>query len=327
MNHPFVKVAASLMLFALFCPLTQAGEKQLLPGHIPKAVTALKLQAIGRLPATDSMQLAIGLPLRNQENFHNFLKDLYTPGNANFRKYLTAPQFAEKFGPTEQDYQTLIKFAETNGLTVTGTHPNRKLLDVTASVADIERVFHVTLRTYQHPTEDRTFFAPDAEPTLDLAVPVRAISGMDNYVLPHHLKGNKATRAAPVTGLRYDQGGSGPSGYYNAKDLRNAYAPSVSYNGSGQSVGLLEFSGYYANLVTEYEKTNNLPTPYPTLTTVLLDGANGNPASDVNYPYAYEEVELDIEMAIAMAPGLSSVIVYELPPPLISSRAILTFAL
>jgi subtilase family serine protease len=48
---------------------------------------------------------------------------------------------------------------------------------------------------------------------------------------------------------------------------------------------------------------------------VLLDGASGNPLANTNYPTAYEEVELDIEMAIAMAPGLKSVIVYELPPP------------
>jgi subtilase family serine protease len=293
----------------------QAAERQILHGHVPRAVTDLKLPAIGRLPATTTLQLAIGLPLRNKEGFNNFLKDLYTPGSPNFRKYLTSPQFTEKFGPTEQDYQTLIEFARTNGLTVTCTHPNRKLLDIKASVADIERVFHVTMRLYQHPTEARTFFAPDVEPSLDLTVPVLAISGLDSYIIPHHLKLKPVAAAGVANGTRYYQGGTGPDGEYTAKDLRTAYAPSVIYTGSGQSVGLLEFSGYYANLITLYEKTNNLPTPYPTLTTVLLDGASGNPATDTNYPLAYEEVELDIEMAIAMAPGLNSVIVYELPPP------------
>jgi hypothetical protein len=36
------------------------------------------------------------------------------------------------------------------GLVVTGTHPNRTLLDVSGAVEDIERVFGVTMRLCQH---------------------------------------------------------------------------------------------------------------------------------------------------------------------------------
>jgi hypothetical protein len=38
----------------------------------------------------------------------------------------------------------------------------------------------VTLRVYQHPTEKRMFHAPAAEPSLNLAVPILSISGLDN---------------------------------------------------------------------------------------------------------------------------------------------------
>jgi subtilase family serine protease len=57
------------------------------------------------------------------------------------------------------------------------------LLDVTGSVANIEKVFHLTMRVYQHPTEARTFYAPDVEPSLDLAVPVLNIGGLNNYTM------------------------------------------------------------------------------------------------------------------------------------------------
>ncbi len=313
MNSKLFKLLALIILCALNSQLATvfaqgtmvAGGRQTLRGHVPRAVTDLKLQPIGRLPGAATLHLAIGLPMRNQESFKEFLKDLYTPGSPTFRKYLTPRQFTERFGPTEQDYQALIEFARSSGLTVTGTHPNRKLLDITASVADIERVFHVTMRLYQHPTEARAFYAPDVEPSLDLTVPVLAISGLDNYIIPHHLKVRAVTHAAGEKRIRYDQGGTGPEGSYSPKDLRAAYVPGVPYNGSGQSVGLLEFSGYNANLVVLYELTNKLSAPYPSLTPVQLDGANGSPTA--------EEATLDIEMAIAMAPGLNSVIVYELP--------------
>ena len=38
---------------------------------------------------------------------------------------------------------------------------------------------------YQHPAENRTFYAPDREPTLDLPFPLWHISGLDNYSIPH----------------------------------------------------------------------------------------------------------------------------------------------
>jgi hypothetical protein len=86
-------------------------------------------------------------------------------------------------------------------------------------------------------------------------------------------------------------------------DFRAAYAPGVVLTGSGQAVGLFELDGYYASDITAYEASNGLPNV--TLTNVLLDGFTGPPDG------GDDEVSLDIEMAISMAPGLSQVIVYE----------------
>ncbi len=77
-------------------------------------------------------------------------------------------EFTERFGPTEEDYAAVIRFAEQNGLTVTGTFPNRLVVNVAGSVANIERAFQVTMGSYQHPTEQRAFYSPDREPSADL---------------------------------------------------------------------------------------------------------------------------------------------------------------
>jgi len=65
----------------------------------------------------------------------------------------------------------------------------------------------------------------------------------------------------------------------------------------------LELDGYYTSDITNYEYQAGL-TNVP-LQNVLIDSYSGN--AGVNNA----EVALDIEMAIAMAPGLSKVIVYE----------------
>src|SRR5437867_13222225 len=66
-----------------------AAERQPLHGHVPAAVANLKLEPAGRLPATNCLHLAIGLPLRNREPLTNLLQRIYDPANPDFRKYLT----------------------------------------------------------------------------------------------------------------------------------------------------------------------------------------------------------------------------------------------
>jgi hypothetical protein len=277
---------------------------QMLHGHVPAVVA--QLQPVSNLSGSERLHLAIGLPLRNQAMLTELLQRIYNPASPDYHHYLTPEQFAEMFGPTEQDYQAVITFAKSHRLTVTGTHPNRMLLDVDGSVTDIEKAMHVTMHVYRHPKEARTFYAPDVEPSLDLAVPVLGISGLDNYELPRPRL--IATPLANVTNVT-PNAGSGPGGTYMGNDFRAAYVPDSSLTGSGQIVGLLQFDGYTASDITYYESQAGLPNI--TLTNVLIDGASGNPSGDGGEV----EVSLDIEMAISMAPGLSEVVVYIAPNP------------
>ena len=282
----------------------QTTGKQRLHGHLPEAVARFHLQPTGRLSATQHLNLAIGLPLRNEAALDSLLQQIYDPASPNFRHYLTPEQFTERFGPTEQDYQAVIDFAKANGLTVTGRHPNRVVLDVSAPAADVERVFHVTLHTYRHPSDARDFYAPDVEPSIDLAVPILQVSGLNNYSLPHPSLTVKAVM--PTSGVTPGSG-SGPGSTYMGNDFRAAYAPGTSLTGSNQSVALVQFDGYDSNNIAAYISLAGL-TNYPiSLTNVPVNGGVSVPGDGNG------EVCLDIEMVIAMAPGVSKIIVYEAP--------------
>jgi hypothetical protein len=306
---------ALITVFWLWSSLPAQAAQQVLKGHVP-AITK-RLTSIGRLESSRRLDLAIGLPLRNRENLTNLLQQLYQPSQANFRHYLTADQFTSSFGPSEEDYKAVTEFAKSHGLIVKTTHPNRTLLDVSGSVADIEKAFHIKMQVYKHPVEARTFFAPDVEPSLDLDTPVLAISGLDDYVRPrpqmHLLKQSHAPPVRPLGGGG-GRGGGGDGAYggpFFGSDFRAAYAAGVSLDGTGQSLGLFELSGYYPDDITSFESEAGLETSV-TLQNILVDGFDGD---DTNMDYAIE-VTGDIEMAISMAPNLSSVLVYEGPTPL-----------
>lgn len=290
-----------LIYFAVFPLAAPAALQALLSDHVPPAVASMR--AVGQLPATESLELVVGLPLRNPDELKQLLDDIYNPASPQFRHYLTPEEFTRRFGPSEADYRTLIDFVESNHLFVRGTHPNRTLLDIRGQAADIERLLHVNLRVYQHDVENRLFFAPDREPSVDLPIRLLHIGGLDNYRLPRPKLRPNVPEAA--SGIPQPKVGSGLGGSFMGYDFRAAYVPGVSLTGAGQSIGLVEFGGYYSNDIVAYELQAGLP---PTvLTNVLLEGYGGEPAGG----NGSIEVPLDIEMSIAMAPGLSQVIVYE----------------
>lgn len=267
--------------------------------HVRQEIASGRAPMLNRLPSNQSLQLNIALPLRNEPELDELLRDLYNPESVLYRQFLSVQEFTERFGPTEQDYDEVIRFARQNGLRVTGTFANRMVLNVEGSVADVERAFQVQMATYQHPTENRTFYAPDREPTPDLAVPLWHISGLDNFSIPHPVS---LRRSLEIKG---DTTGSGPNGYFLGSDMRAAYYGGTALTGSGQSVGLLEFAGYnVADVKTYFNKVGQ-----PLNVTVTGVSTDGSPLSCTGRCDDTEQV-LDIEVAISMAPGLNQVRVY-----------------
>src|SRR4030095_156312 len=126
----------------------------------------------------------MALTLRNEAKLDDVLKKLYDPKSGLYHQFLSVEEFTARFGPTEQDYAEVTQFAEENGLKVTGTYENRMVVNVTGSVGDIEKAFHVTMNSYQHPTEKRAFYSADREPSPELGVKLWHITGLDNFFTP-----------------------------------------------------------------------------------------------------------------------------------------------
>ena len=302
MNKPSLRALAALLSAALLV-LSNTGHAQQplqkLHSHVRPVVANGQAILMGEVPSTQRLNLAIMLPLRNPAELTALLGRLHDPASADYHRYLSVAQFTTQFGPTEQDYQQVIEFAKANGLTVTRTPANRLLVDISGSAGQIEAALHVKMGLYQHPTENRTFYSPDREPSLALGVPVWHIAGLNDYSIPHP----RLLKAALKPLARGNVTGSGPDGSYRPADMRAAYYGGSALTGSGQSVGMLEFGGYEMADVTGDEGGVSYSVP---IVNVPVDGASATGTDD-------GEQALDIAQAIGMAPGLSSVRVYIAP--------------
>jgi len=305
-----VKIAFCALLALALPGMAAAQQSKTLGGHVPAAVSRLHLQPIGELPADTNLNLAISLPVQNESGLNSLLSQIYDPASTNYHHYLQPGEFGRRFGPSAADYQKVIDFAKAHNLAVIGSYSNKMLLDVSGKASDIENAFQVKLRTYHHPVENRTFFAPDTDPVVDSTVPISHISGLDNYVIPRPLLKEMPLNQIPHSAKAYL--GSGPGGTYLGKDFRAAYVPGVKLDGTGQSVALFELDGYFTADILNYETQAGLPNL--NVTNVSVNG--GVPAPT---PFGDPEVSLDIEMVISVATNASAVIVYEAPNGVLNS--------
>jgi uncharacterized repeat protein (TIGR01451 family) len=295
-----VKVSAALAIVGVLMPTTRleaagSAATQPLKSHVPKITRALT--PTGDLADTERMHISIVLPWRNQDALKTLLDSLYDPTNPNYRKFLTPQKFTEQFGPTQEDYAALRKYAADNQLKVVSTAENRSRLTLELAAGDVKKLLNINLKLYKHPTEGRSFYAPDREPSLNLQVPVLRVEGLDNLNVPKpmfHRNALPSTR--PLLG-------SGSGGNYLGADFRDAYVPGVTLTGSGQSVALFELDGYFPGDISAYQTLASLNGVV--LTNVLVDGYSG--AAGFNNG----EVALDIEMVVALANGVDKILVYE----------------
>jgi hypothetical protein len=283
-------------LFFLFAGFTSAspapGGRNPIPGS---QIAALK----GKTPlgATDGQQtlhLIISLNLSDPAGLKALIAAQNDRHSPLYHQYLTPQQFTERFAPSQASVDAVVAFLRGQGLTVQSVAANRLSIDAVGTVAAVEQAFQVQISNYS--LNGKTVYAPSTTPSVpaSLAGKILNIGGLDNVSTPHRL-GSLAPQAPAL----------GPGGGYTPSELRTAYDMNslISHaDGTGQTVGIIELDGYIPSDINTYLSFYNLGSAK--YTNVLLDGADGNPTS----AGGAIEVELDMEVVSAIAPGANQTI-------------------
>ncbi|WP_165864557.1 protease pro-enzyme activation domain-containing protein [Capsulimonas corticalis] len=267
--------------------------------------------AVGAVSSTQTVNLALGLPVHDQQGLDDLINRLYDPKDPLYGKYLKPAEFAQRFSPTQEQYDALAAYYQARGFQVTGRHANRLLLDVSAPASVVSSTFGVKLGYYQEPS-GRVFYSADREPEVPTpsGVPVATVIGLDNaaVIQTFHRALSPVDRMTVTPSI-----GTGLGGGLSPSDIKHAYSlDSVTQTGTGQKLALVELDGYDPADVTTYETTYGL-THVP-LQDVSVDNASGPP----NSPDGQGEVTLDIELQAALAPGAAKILVYRGQPTVVS---------
>jgi len=302
MIRRFSVCVLALVAMMLVVSMVGQAQTQLMTRHVREVTQNGQATMVGRLPATQTMRFGIVLALRHQPELENFLQEVYDPSSPSYRHFVTVKEFTARFGPSQEDYDAVIRFAAAHGFTVIGGSRDGMNVQLKGTVASVEKALHVTMGVYQHPTENRTFFAPDREPSVDLPFQLWHISGLDNYSIPRTSLVHRDSRAhANVVK------GSCPGGYYCGSDMRAAYYNGGTLTGTGQNIALLELAGTDLADLTAYYKNVGQTEPY---TPTLISTGGYSTTCVIGSGCQDSEQTLDMTQAMGMAPGSKMLYMY-----------------
>jgi subtilase family serine protease len=298
-----VAVAASLVALAL--PLTtlsaNASEaRTVVPGLAPVPTH----DTVVNRAITTSFDLA--LTQRHRGALSAYIASLSNTGSANYHRYLTPAQYAQRYGASSATVNALRSYFTSYGLRVGALSAGRDIMRVTGSTTDIAHAFDAPLETVRlsNGLLDAHFTSSASLPHA-LAGDVTAVAGLDTTVplttnlnVSHDV--DSVATACPAAG---SSTGTTPNsvGGYTVQQQASLYGFSAAWSsghtGVGQTIGVYELASYDASDAATYFSCYGLS---PTVTSINVDGG---PTSSDNGGSAPDEATLDVEESAAFAPG------------------------
>jgi hypothetical protein len=336
--RPLICVAATLAALAAPLPAQTSPSSQtvVVPSRIVQPVDdgarvtlhgyihPLAKAANDRGAAPDStplqrIHLVLQRSTSQEASLRQLIAGMHTPGDANYHKWLTPAQFGQQFGPSDQDVSVVTSWLASHGFEVTGVKAGKQVIEFNGSVAQMRAAFGTQIHKYV--VNGETHYATANEPQIPAAL-APVVSGFatlnnfrvkkDSHVLGQASFDAKTHTVKPTWTYGNSNGVNfvvSPQDFGVQYDLPNpllnaGYA-GTKYDGTGQSLAIINDANINIDLVNQFRTLFGLPANPPT---VIIDG-NDPGVEGINNPdgpnYDSDEAYIDVEWSGAVAPGAS----------------------
>ena len=291
----------------------------------PPPISPPRLALLGQAPAVQPVEFEVVLPLRNPSGLDALLAAQQDPTSAQYHRWLTPAEFAERFGPGTAALNSVAATLRLFGMQVT---VQSRSLHVLGSAAQANLAFNLNLsmaantRGQHRLVTTRPITLPATLSGAGALVPAFSQGAFEAAPMIHRAAGGYIHRAAGG----YGQGGAGagmPGYFYN--DLKQAYGyPSYQatigqgrtqrLDGTGANVAIIMASDVLDSDITAVFDAMQFKSNAGQSADPALAGrrsVNGGAAFSAANP-ASEEATLDVEQVLGGAPG-AGVFLYDTP--------------
>jgi len=226
-----------------------------------------------------------------QAALEQLLEEQRDPASPSYHDWLTPEQYADRFGLSQNDMDSVSAWLQSEGFTVEYTARGRNWLAFSGTAAQVRTTFHTEIHRYR--VDGESHFAAAAEPSVPVSLEpvVAGFLGLDDFYP------KPPTHPLPA----FTDGSTGAHSLAPG-DLATIYdIGKLGLNGSGQSVVVVGQSAINSSDIQAFRTNYNLPAA--NLTTTLY-GSAVSTTSDMT------EADIDLEWAGAVAPNAALIYVY-----------------
>ncbi|HEX4276799.1 MAG TPA: protease pro-enzyme activation domain-containing protein [Bryobacteraceae bacterium] len=290
-------LAAQTGLFAQRTRITQRidnTQRTTLRGHIhPRATAENDRGRVAPSLRLSYVTLTLSQTDAQKADLQNLLADQQNTSSPNYHKWLTPAEYADRFGVSASDVDTISQWLRGQGLTILDVAQARNWIAVSGGAAQIESAFSTEL--HQYAVNGETHFANATEPSVPAAIGgvAKTVRGLTDFRMKPAIVKPRYTSAH---GNHY----LAPGDLATIYNILPAYAAGI--NGSGQSIVIAGQSTVNVADIQTFQTAFNLPANPPTL--FLIPGSHRPDNSDE------AEADLDLEWSLAVARNSAVTFVY-----------------
>lgn len=297
-----------LLFAAVFSSLSYAATPDRITGDLtsgPKVQVAGNVHGLARpqndLGRADGSRMIEGLSLQfrrspaQQKDMDQFLAQLADRSSPNFHKYLKIPQYAARFGVSQNDLDKIVSWLQSQGFTNIRIAPTHHQVSFDGTVAQIESTFAPEMHNYL--VNGVVHLANSASPSIPAA-----LSGIVMYI--GHLN-DFAPRPRLKVQPHFTSYISGnhfltPGDFATIYDLNDLYSTGIT--GSGQKIAIVGQSTVNPSDLSNFRTAAGLSPNAATLT--LIEGTGTRCSGDEG------ESDLDLEWSGGVAQNASIIFLY-----------------
>jgi kumamolisin len=251
------------------------------------------VQDLGRRAGSAPIDVLVTLRFNHTEELDQLLNEQIDPSSSNYRKFLTAAQFDERFGPTTEQLDRVTSELQQAGFQITNTSSNRVLVYAKASSAIVENFFKTEIHSVKQADGSDRYMNVTPALLPDTLIPLVLGVHVDNLIVAK-VGVHSDTITGPI---------QGPDGGYTPVALANSFNFPVQngHDGTGHTAAIIIDSNVADSDLSSFFSYFPI-TRTGTITREIVSGT-GATNKDV------DETALDTETIGGLAPG-ANIILY-----------------
>ncbi len=276
-----------------------------LPGHIhPQAQPRYDQGAVEATHELPSITIHIKPSTGQQQSLNQLLGDQQNPRSAQYHKWLTPEQYADRFGASSNDLGRIAAWLQSQGFTVQLTARSRTWITFSGTAQQVQNGMHAEIHRYN--VNGEIHYANAANPALPAAFAgmVSSIRGLNDF----RLKPKNLRKASP----QLTSGGTHhvvPDDFATIYNVTPLYTATPAIDGTGQSLVIVGQTEINTSDITAFRSRFNLPAITPTNFRQVPVPNQTNPGVQIQSGDLAES-DLDIEWSSAVARNATIIFVY-----------------